>query len=179
MRPIVAGPSSPTRRLDNFIDLILKPLSKHVPSFAGDDIDFLQQIPEEIDKNSLFISFDVVSLHTSFPHELGLTAVKYWLNNYKGSIARPFSKEFILAAISIVLKENTFHFDGKFYRQIQGTAMGTKAPFTLYLIAFRAGTKTYPVWSEQTRHETAQTVHTRIDIVRKCDLLFLLYSGQL
>ena len=60
------------------------------------------------------------------PDELGLTAVKYWLNNYKIPIARPFSKKFILAAISIVLKENTFHFDGKFYRQIQGTAMGNK-----------------------------------------------------
>ena len=121
-----AGPSSPTHRLSIFIDLILKQLCKHVPSFVRDDIDFLQQILEEIDENSLFVSFDVVSLYTSIPHELGLTAVKYWLNSYKGLIARPFSKEFILAAISIVLKANTFHFDGKFYRQIQGTAVGTK-----------------------------------------------------
>ena len=27
-------------------------------------------------------------------------------------------------------KENTFHFDNKFYRQIQGTAMGTKMATT-------------------------------------------------
>ena len=37
-----------------------------------------------------------------------------------------FSKEFISESMSIVLKENTFHFDNKFYRQIQATAMGTK-----------------------------------------------------
>ena len=37
-----------------------------------------------------------------------------------------FSKESISESISIVLKENTFHFDNKFYRQIQATAMGTK-----------------------------------------------------
>ena len=31
--------------------------------------------------------------------------------------------EFMLKAISLILKENTFHFN---YQQIQGTAMGTK-----------------------------------------------------
>ena len=68
MRPIVAGTSSPTHRLSNFIDFILKPLCKHVPSYVRHDIDFLQQITEEIDENSLFVSFDVVSLYTSIPH---------------------------------------------------------------------------------------------------------------
>lgn len=126
MRPIVAGPLSPTHRLSNFVDIILKPLCEQIPSFIRDDLDFLQQIPQEIDEDSILVSFDVVSLYTNIPHDLGLTAIEYWLDNYKNFIARPFSKEFILEAISIVLKENTFHFDGKFYRQIQGTAMGTK-----------------------------------------------------
>ena len=30
-RPIVAGPCSPTHRPSNIIDLVLKPLSRHVP----------------------------------------------------------------------------------------------------------------------------------------------------
>ena len=68
---------------------------------------------------------DVVSLYTSIPHELGLTAIEYWITNFTDSLARPFSKKFILESIAIVLKENTFHFDKKRYRQIQGTAMGT------------------------------------------------------
>jgi hypothetical protein len=33
MRPIVAGPSSPTHRLSNFVDIILKPLCQKVPSY--------------------------------------------------------------------------------------------------------------------------------------------------
>ena len=39
---------------------------------------------------------------------------------------RPFSKKFILESITIVVKENTLQFDNKFYKQIQGTAMGSK-----------------------------------------------------
>ena len=135
MRPNVAGPSSPTHRLSNFFYLILKPVCEQIPSFIRDDLDFLQHIPKEIDENSILVSFDVVNLYTNIPHDLGLTAIKYWLDNNRNSIAPPFSTEFILEAISIVLKENTSHFDGKFYRQIQGTAMGTKmAPTYVTLV---------------------------------------------
>ena len=52
--------------------------------------------------------------------------MEHFLDNFPTTLQRPFSKEFILKAISIVLKENTFKFDGKNYKQVQGTAMGTK-----------------------------------------------------
>ena len=46
--PIVAGLLSPTHRLSNFVDLILKPLCQHVvPSFIRDDLDFLNYLPDE------------------------------------------------------------------------------------------------------------------------------------
>ena len=68
----------------------------------------------------------VYRLTTSKNTRSFVSAIKYWIDNFPQSMARSFSKEFILESISIVLKENTFHFDNKFYRQIQGTAMGTK-----------------------------------------------------
>jgi hypothetical protein len=43
MRPIVAGSISPTHRLSNFVDLILKPLCQHVPSFIRGSMDFLNK----------------------------------------------------------------------------------------------------------------------------------------
>ena len=126
IRPIVASPSSPNRRLSNILDIILKPSCKHVPSYIRDDLDFLNHIPEEVPENTTMVSFDVVSLYTSIPHELGLRAIEYWINNFATSLERPFSNDFILKAMSVVLKENTFQFDNKNYKQIQGTAMGTK-----------------------------------------------------
>ena len=89
-------------------------------------MDFLNYLPDEVEERTLIVSFDVVSLYTSIPHDLGLTAIEYWIDNYTTSLPRPFSKEFILEAISHVLRENTFSFDNKHYRQLQGTAMGTK-----------------------------------------------------
>ena len=125
-RPIVAGPTSPTHRLSNFIDIILKPLCKNIPSYIRDDLDFLNQIPEQITENTILVSFDVVSLYTSIPHDLGLEAITFWVENYAQSLARKFTTRFIIEAISIILKENTFCFDDTHYKQIQGTAMGTK-----------------------------------------------------
>ena len=89
-------------------------------------MDFLNYLPDEVEEHTLIVSFDIVTLYTSISHDLGLTAIEYWTDNYTTSLPRPFSKEFILEAISLVLKENTFCFDNKHYRQLQGTAMGTK-----------------------------------------------------
>jgi len=40
-RPIVAGPSCPTHRLSNLIDILLKPYITEVKSYVRDDLDFL------------------------------------------------------------------------------------------------------------------------------------------
>ncbi len=38
----------------------------------------------------------------------------------------PFDEDFVEAMMNAILKHNIFQFDGKMYRQIRGTAMGTK-----------------------------------------------------
>ena len=43
LRPIVGGPKCPIRRLSNFLDLILKPLTNHVKSNFKDNIQFLKK----------------------------------------------------------------------------------------------------------------------------------------
>ena len=89
-------------------------------------MDFLDQLPRNIEENTLLVSFDVVSLYTSIPHDLGLEAINYWVINHGADLPRPFTTDFILKAIALILKENTFQFDDKNFKQIQGTAMGTK-----------------------------------------------------
>ena len=126
LRPIVAGPESITQRLSHFIDLILKDLCPQIPSYIKDDMDFLKQIPSTVPENTILTSFDVQSLYTNIPHELGITAIKYWLNKKRDQINSRFDTNFIIEALKIVLEENVFYFDGTYYRQIKGTAMGTK-----------------------------------------------------
>ena len=74
MRPIVAGPSSPTHRLSNSLYLILKPLCKHVPSYIRHGFDFLNHIPEEVNENTILVSSTWLAsirvFHTTWDYKL-------------------------------------------------------------------------------------------------------------
>ena len=83
-------------------------------------------MPTTVNPNFELISFDVVSLYTNIPHDLGISAITFWLENKRNIVQDRFSKEFILETVKIILERNVFYFDGKFYRQKRGTAMGTK-----------------------------------------------------
>ena len=72
LRPIVAGPSCQTHRLSDIIDILLKPYTKHVNSYLRDTIDFLNTLPLTVKEETLLASFDVESLYTNIPHELGI-----------------------------------------------------------------------------------------------------------
>lgn len=125
-RPIVGGPNSSTQRLSHLLDLILKPVCPEVPSFIRDDIDFLQHLPKTTDTEAILTTFDVVSLYTNIPHDLGEKAIRYWLNKCGDKVNSRFKDTFIIEGMKIVLQRNVFYFDGKFYIQNTGTAMGTK-----------------------------------------------------
>ena len=59
LRPIVGGPKCSTRRLSNFLDLILKPLTKHVKSNIKDNIEFLKTFKRNVTDDTVLVTFDV------------------------------------------------------------------------------------------------------------------------
>ena len=108
------------------IDMLLKPLLKHIDSYVRDDIDFLNYIPNETTDDTIMVSFDVTSLYSSIPHDLGRRALEFWLDKHRHDIPNRFQNEFIIESILFILENNTFHFNDKHFIQKLGTAMGTK-----------------------------------------------------
>ncbi|XP_062612905.1 uncharacterized protein LOC134274656 [Saccostrea cucullata] len=124
--PIVGGPISPTQHLSQLLDILLKPLCTEVKSYVRDDLDFLRHLPDKILPSETLVTMDVTNLYTNIISTLGLKALKYWIDKHPEKINYRFTKDFILEATEIVLKNNTFSFCDKHYEQIKGTAMGTK-----------------------------------------------------
>ena len=127
LRPIVGGPKCPTRRLSNFLDLILKLLTKHVKSNIKDNIEFLKTCKRNVTDDTVLVTFDVCSLYTNIPHEFGLRAIEYFITNYRQSINpiyntiyNRFITQFVLEAASFILSNNSMTFNEMFYLQIQG-----------------------------------------------------------
>ena len=107
------------------VDILIKPLLRHVKSYIKDNIDFLHKCSRKNTENTVLATFDITSLYTSIPHSYGLEAIKYWLDNFRSSVNQRFSTSFILEAIKFILTNNNFVFNDEFLTQLLGTAMGS------------------------------------------------------
>lgn len=145
-RPIIAGTNSPTRHLSDLISEILRPIVPTQTSYVKDDWDYLRKIPHKLDGKYKLFGCDIKSLYTSIPHELGLKAIKYWINRCRDLIQPRFTNSFILESIEFLLKNNNCIFKEELYNQINGTAMGASfaAFYACLTIGFLEETRLFP-----------------------------------
>lgn len=123
-RPIVSDCGSETYQTAEFIDFYLNPLSVRHPSYVKDSYYFIDLVKSlTIPADSFLFSIDIDSLYTNIDIAAGLQAVREIFLKYPDA-NRP-DKE-ILELLEINLRRNDFEFDGDFYLQIKGTAMGKR-----------------------------------------------------
>ncbi|KAM8977149.1 LOW QUALITY PROTEIN: uncharacterized protein RCH25_039876 [Pelodytes ibericus] len=122
-RPIVSGCDSVLQPLSVFVDLHLQPLVLKM-RYIKDTTAFLTRIADyrPLDSDTWLCTMDVSSLYTSIPHDGGLEAIGLSIAAYQ--IDAEY-KNFILELLKTVLTKNYFTFDGDYYLQTQGTAMGS------------------------------------------------------
>jgi len=123
-RPIVSDCSSETYRTAEFIDFYLNPLSIIHTSYLKDTYDFLSRIKQLfIPQDAMLFTMDVDSLYTNIDIQEGIQAIKNIFRKHPNK-KRP-DKE-LLQLLEINLTRNDFEFNGEFFLQIKGTAMGKK-----------------------------------------------------
>ena len=123
-RPIVSDCSSETYRAAEFIDYFINPLAKTHKSYIKDTYDFINKIKNlHIPEGSLLFTIDVDSLYTNIVTQEGIQAVKEAFFKFRDK-KRP-DKE-LLQLLEINLTRNDFEFNGNYFLQIKGTAMGKK-----------------------------------------------------
>ncbi|CAJ0945806.1 unnamed protein product [Ranitomeya imitator] len=123
-RPIVAGINSMTQNLGLYIDQVLRPFVLSLNSYVRDTTDFLRRLDGIcIESDMILCSIDVESLYSSIPHDIGLRAVSDYLQTRGCQYSR--HNEFVLKALQFCLTNNVFLFDGKYFHQLRGTAMGS------------------------------------------------------
>ncbi|KAJ1127337.1 hypothetical protein NDU88_005740 [Pleurodeles waltl] len=124
-RPIISGIGSPTEHISEYIDSFLQPLVHNLPSYIQDTRDLLCQL-EDIDwsEDFMFVCLDVSSLYTSIPLERGLEMLQLTLSTRDATLYD--HTRMLLDLTRLVLENNVFLHDGRWYRQCQGVAMGAK-----------------------------------------------------
>ena len=124
-RPVVSACGSATEGMSEIVDFFLQLYMPTIPSSIKDTDDFIQRIRNIIDLPSdvLLVTFDVVSLYPSIPHDFGLCALKDFLldRNLPNIVING-----IYNMTELVLKKNVFEFNSECFLQTSGTAIGTK-----------------------------------------------------
>ena len=126
-RPIVSACACPTEHISTYLDSLFQPLVSALPSFIKDSTDAINQF-ETLNRDptffpSLICTMDVTALYTNIPHGDGLQALRFFLEQ------RPTPDpptDTLIRLAELVLTLNTFEFNGNYYQQIKGVAMGTK-----------------------------------------------------
>ena len=145
-RPIVSGPKAITKGLSQLLEKILTPLTFELKTFIKNEYDFLRKFPKNIGPNAHIMCCDIIALYTKIPNDLGMKALQYWIQRKRSIIPNRFSEEFILESTKFILENNHFQFDGKMYRQKEGTAMGKEmaGPYACLTVGFLEETLLFP-----------------------------------
>ncbi|CAF1273836.1 unnamed protein product [Rotaria sp. Silwood1] len=138
LRPILNTIKSVTRSISDFLNELIQPiydqynkentiidgvnLIKRLEQYAGDGY---------LKPSTLFCTFDINNLYTMLPQDESIRILGDFLRENVGERVKNISVTTIQKLAEIVLKENAFVYDHKFYQQIIGGAMGS--PFTLTL----------------------------------------------
>ena len=121
-RPIVSDVNSNTYRISQFIDFHLGPYCTGHSSYVKNTYDFLDKLSGiTATENSILISLDVESLYTNIDNDLGITAVQEAFSRDPKPI-----HPYIIKLLRFILEGNDFTFNGNYYLQISGVAMGQK-----------------------------------------------------
>lgn len=128
-RPIVSSIKSLTENISEFLTLCLQPIIPKIRSYIKNTKHFLQKImklPKQ-KHNILLVTIDVQSLYTNIPHKEGIEACLFFTEKYRKFLPKYAPNKTILKTLLLfVLENNYFEFENKIYRQLFGTAMGTK-----------------------------------------------------
>ena len=123
-RPIISGCEGPTVRLSEYVDVYLKPLTtQHIPSYVKDSNDFLKcifNLNKTLPEKFILITIDVKSLYTSIPNQEGINPSIKHLDKYETT---GVNKEMIETMLKLILENNYFEFNDKYYLQTHVTTM--------------------------------------------------------
>ena len=128
LRPIVPMHSFCTGNISKIVHTLLAPFLEDFPTICQSSREFVVKLRnftsgKHFSEKWTFYSVDVVSMYTNILTAHLLPCIRWTLNCY--SDYNEDCKEWILRAVEFINENVFFQFEGQFYHQDQGIAMGT------------------------------------------------------
>jgi hypothetical protein len=126
-RPLLPSMHWVTTPASILIDHYLQPLVATLPWVLPDSktlVNHLASVRIPADTQITLSTSDINSLFTNIPQDAGLSAVQSFMAEHTHLLS-PARATLIHVALTIVMKNNYFEFNGAYYQQMKGAAMGT------------------------------------------------------
>ena len=127
LRPIVSFVNSPTYAISGYLARILSPVVGNTDYTVKNSCEFADFIRDKtLNACEELVSFDVVSLFAKIPVDLAVKVAEERLRE-DASLGQRTSLpvEDIIHLLSFCLKTTQFTYNGTYYQQVFGTAMGS------------------------------------------------------
>jgi predicted GIY-YIG superfamily endonuclease len=125
VRPIISAVRTYSYGLAKYLDEILKPLTKNRDFMLKDTFDFVNRVSSINNSTKTMVSYDVESLFTNIPIK---ETIEIILNRvFKDGVEsyHDLERDDLKILLTICTQESHFQFDGVYYEQIDGVAMGS------------------------------------------------------
>lgn len=122
MRPISDNVNTPTYKIAKTIVNEFNKLQQPEGLYVKNTIEFVNKIRNvTLEEDEIMISFDVEALYPSVPINTAITMVRKWLETTNITDDKVNS---LTELTEICMKQSQFIFNGKIYKQTEGTTMG-------------------------------------------------------
>ncbi|CAM4846981.1 unnamed protein product [Rotaria magnacalcarata] len=137
LRPIISGLKHPTNKISKFLDDLLRPLFDQMAldSTVTSGFDLVKQLQQwsrnNFRQDTIFCTIDVTDLYTMVPQIEGVLSLRKMLDQLKLKQVGKLKVETIIRLSRFVMKNNYFSYNGQFYHQVRGGAMGSPLTLTI------------------------------------------------
>ena len=127
LRPIVSCIGAPTYQLSKFITSLISPLAGQTSSFIKNSQHFVESIKDlQLQPTEVMVSFDIKSLFTNVPVKEALEVIMQRLSDDDTLEDRTaLSVDQVTHLLDLCLRTTYFMYQGEFYQQRDGAAMGS------------------------------------------------------
>ncbi len=129
-RAIISGCGSPTERISQFLEFFLALIALSQSTHIKDTTDLLCKLEAlRLPPHVILLVGDIASMYSNIPHDDAQNIIRQTLNENEEldyGMKRP-STDSLMELAKLIFEGNYFKFDGKYYRQTCGLAMGSRA----------------------------------------------------
>jgi len=135
--PVVSTSGSSLAIFSTWLDYRMKELLPLVWSHVKNSFTALEELKNlVIPDNALLFAADATSMYMNIEIDIGMSAVRNFLEYNKTQIPQDFPTEFFLQILHLVMQNKIFSFANTFWLQLTGTTMGTPAARAYATVTF-------------------------------------------